>query len=93
MQISSLSGAEQTYFERIVEDCEQVLGPGIEIRDLEFDSNGDVVLRLRYRFGSADVTSEGRGETVVAAHGALRDTLVLDRLRLGFRELIDPRRS
>ena len=57
------------------------------MRGLELDSNGDVVLRLSYRLGRAEWTSEGHGETVIAAHAALRDQLVLDRLRIGVRGL------
>ena len=85
MQIPDVSEAERHYFGRVAEDCEQLLGPGIELRSLELDTNGDVVLRLTYRLGRAEWTSEGRGETVVAAHAALRDHLVLDRIRLGVR--------
>lgn len=87
MQIPEGSDAELHYFERVVEDCEWLLGPGIELRGLEVDSNGDVVLRLSYRLGRAEWTSEGHGETVIAAHAALRDQLVLDRLRIGVRAL------
>ena len=88
VQMPSVSDAEQHYFERLAEDCEELLGPGIELRGLELDANGDVVLRLRYRLGRAEWTSEGRGETVVAAHADLREQLVLDRIRLGVRALI-----
>jgi len=93
MQMPSVSDAEQHYFERVANDCEQLLGPGIELRELELDgneldANAEVVLRLRYRLGSADWTSEGHGETVVAAHAALREQLVLDRIRVGVRALV-----
>lgn len=88
MQMPNASNAEQHYFQRVAEDCMQLLGPGIELRGLEVDGNGDVVLRLSYRLGVADWTSEGHGETVVAAHAALREQLVLDRIRLGIRALI-----
>ncbi|HEY8819483.1 MAG TPA: hypothetical protein VIM25_11785 [Candidatus Limnocylindrales bacterium] len=93
MQMPSVSDAEQHYFERVANDCEQLLGPGIELRELELDgneldANPEVVLRLRYRLGAADWTSEGHGETVVAAHAALREQLVLDRIRVGVRALV-----
>ena len=88
MQMPNASDAEQQYFQRVAEDCEQLLGPGIELRGLELDANAEVVLRLSYRLGPADWTSEGHGETVVAAHAALREQLVLDRIRLGIRALI-----
>jgi hypothetical protein len=60
---------------------------GLGDAGLELDANGDVVLRLKYSLGAAVWTSEGRGETVVVAHPALLDQLVLDRLRLGFRAM------
>jgi hypothetical protein len=87
------SHAEQQYFERVAEDCEELLGPGIELRALELDANEldanrQVVLRLRYRLGVADWTSEGHGETLIAAHAALREQLVLDRIRVGLRALV-----
>lgn len=87
MQMPDVSDAEEQYFERVVEDCERLLGSGIELRGLELHGDPDVVLRLTYRLGPVDWTSEGRGETVVAAHAALRDQLVLDRIRLGVRAM------
>jgi hypothetical protein len=93
MQMPIGSEAEQHYFARVAEDCEDVLGPGIELRSLEVDANEltanvEVILRLRYRLGVADWTSEGHGETLIAAHAALREQLVLDRIRVGVRALV-----
>ncbi len=51
MQTPDASDAEEMYFQRVVEDCERLLGSGIELRGLELDANGDVVLRLRYSLG------------------------------------------
>ena len=79
------TAAERLYFERVAEDCEQLLGPEIELHALEVAADRDVVLRCKYRLGKADWVSEGRGDTVIEAHAALRDALVLDRLRLGWR--------
>jgi hypothetical protein len=87
MQVQSVTDADQRYLQRVAEDCERMLGPGIELQCLELGTNEDVVLRLSYRLGPADWTSEGRGETVVAAHAALREQLILDRIRLGVRAL------
>jgi hypothetical protein len=92
MQMPDVSDADRCYFQRVAEDCEQLLGPGIELRGLDLEANGDVVLRLSYRLGPADWTSEGHGETVVAAHAALREQLVLDRIRLGVRALVRQQR-
>jgi hypothetical protein len=83
-----VSNAEEYYLQRVAEDCGQLLGPGIELRGLELVANADVILRLSYGLGPADWTSEGHGETVIAAHAALREQLVLDRIRLGVRALI-----
>ena len=85
-----LSVADQEYFDHIAQDCAQRLGPGIELEDLALHDDGEVVLRLRYRLGAETWTSEGRGETVVAAHAALRDQLVLDRIGVGVRALTLP---
>lgn len=87
MQVSSVSDADQRYLWRVAEDCEQLLGSGIELCNLELGTNADVVLRLTYRLGSVDWTSEGRGKTVVAAHADLRRRIVLDRIRLGVKVL------
>jgi hypothetical protein len=81
------SDADRLYFQRVAEDCEQLLGPGIELDALDVDENGEVVLRMSYRLGPAEWTTEGRGETVIAAHAALREQLVLDRIRIGTRAM------
>jgi hypothetical protein len=83
-----VSEADHHYIQRVAEDCEQLLGPEIELRGLELDARAEVVLRLKYRLGPAEWTSEGHGETVIAAHAALREQLVLDRIRLGVRALV-----
>lgn len=88
MKMPEVSEADQHYLGRVVKDCEQLLGSEIELRGLELDANAEVVLRLRYRLGPADWTSEGHGETVIAAHAALREQLVLDRIRLGVRAMV-----
>jgi hypothetical protein len=88
MQMPAVSEADGRYLERVVEDCEQLLGPEIELDALELDADPAVVLRLRYRLGPAKWASEGRGETVIAAHAALRETLVLDRIRIGVRAMV-----
>ena len=91
MRLPGDSEAEAHYFERVVEDCAELLGPGIELSALEVDHAVDTVLRLRYRLGPAEWISEGHGETIIAAHAALREELVLDRIRLGIRALTKAR--
>jgi hypothetical protein len=92
MRMPDATDAEQHYYQLVAEDCAQLLGPGIELDQLELDGNGDVVLRLSYRLGPVDGTSEGHGETVIAAHAALRDQLVVDRIAIGFRALFETSR-
>ena len=93
MNVPNASAAERRYLERVAEDCEGLLGPEIELRSLEVDESSGVVLRLRYALGKADWTTEGRGDTVIEAHAALRDKLVLDRIRIGVRALYKERSS
>jgi len=87
MQMPDVSDADEGYLCRVVEDCEELLGDGIELRQIEVNTNGEVVLRLSYRLGPADQTTEGRGESIIAAHAALRRQLVIDRIGLGVRAL------
>jgi len=86
-QTPVLSDADQVYCERVAADCLDLLGPGIELIGLALDRHGAVTLRLSYRLGTTDWTSEGHGPTVIAAHASLREQLVLDRIRLGVRAL------
>jgi hypothetical protein len=87
MATTQLTEAEATYLERVGDDCAELLGPGIEVGDVELDAGRVVTLRLSYRLGAAEWTSEGCGETVIAAHADLREQLVLDRIRIGIRAL------
>jgi len=87
MNVLTASAAEQLYLERVAEDCEGLLGPGIELRSIELDATSGVVLKLKYSLGKADWTSEARGETIIEAHALLREKLVLDRIRIGVRAL------
>jgi hypothetical protein len=59
----------------------------MELTGIALDRDGAVTLRLSYRLGTTDWTSEGHGPTVIAAHAALREELVLDRIRVGVRAL------
>ena len=77
-----MSEAEARYLDRVVEDCAELLGPGVDVDDLEIVADRGVVLRLRYHLGPVIWTSEGHGPTMTAAHGALRTQLVVDRIRM-----------
>jgi hypothetical protein len=85
-----VSEAEDLYLAEIGEDCERVLGPGIELIDLERQERDDAVFLIaRYRLHRRVWQSAGMGENAVAAHAALRARLLFDRIRLGFTELVD----
>jgi hypothetical protein len=87
MQVADITDADRAYLEHLADDCRLILGPEIELQNLELATNDSVVLRLRYRLGNTDWSSEGHGETIVAAHIDLRQGLVLDRIRIGVRAL------
>lgn len=82
-----ITDADERYLEQIIEDCERILGAGIDIEDVELETNGEVALHLRYRLGPLAASSVGRGTSLLAAHAALRQRLVVDRVALGFRAL------
>ena len=84
----TISDAEARYLEEIARDCELVLGAGVEIEPLELETDGDVVLHLRYRLGPVSGASDGRGPDLLAAHAELRRRLVEDRLALGFQAVV-----
>lgn len=88
MSQPTISDADERYLEEIAKDCERVLGAGVEVEPLELETNGDVVLHLRYHLGTAAGASQGRGSDLLAAHTALRQRLVEDRLALGFKALV-----
>ena len=80
-----LTEADRRYLERMVDDCAEMLGPGVDLDGFEVGEVGldsEVVIRLRYRLGTVAWSSEGHGSTVVEAHGDLRRHLVIDRLRM-----------
>ena len=86
-----VSEADARYLAQVGEDCERVLGPGVEVLEVGRDDAEQVRLVVRYRLAGAVRQSEGCGETVVAAHAELRRRLVIDRLRFGFTALVgDP---
>jgi hypothetical protein len=85
-----VSEAEGRYLAEISDDCEAVLGQGIELLALEREQrDGGVRLIARYRLNDRTWESEAFAENVVAAHAALRGRLLIDRIRLGFSEYVD----
>jgi hypothetical protein len=85
-----VSEAEDRYLAEISDDCEAVLGGGIELLAMEKEQrDGGVRLIARYRLRSRMWVSDATAENVVAAHAALRVRLLIDRIRLGFSEYVD----
>jgi hypothetical protein len=82
--------ADVAYLDRIREDCERILGTGVQVADLVWDKGDPVTLTLRYQMGPVQATTVADGESVIAAHAALRQRLVEDRLRLGLDALTRP---
>jgi hypothetical protein len=48
-------------------------------------------MTVTYRLDGWEGVSSATSESVVGAHAALREALVIDRLRLGFSAATDPR--
>lgn len=88
MLTPELDDADRRFLERVAEDCEELLGGEIRLRDLAVIRDGGTVIRARYALGAQEATTEGRGESLIDAHADLRARLVADRLRLGARTLI-----
>ena len=85
-----MSEADDRYLGEIIADCERVLGPDIELLGLDREeADASVRLVARYQLDGWEGESAVIGETIVAAHAALRPQLVVDRLRLGFSILAD----
>ncbi len=85
-----MSDAEDRYLAKVIEDCELILGRGIELVGFEREDGQEIRLVVRYRLGDTTWVSTGTGDTVIAAHADLRPRLVFDRLRLGFTAMTDP---
>jgi hypothetical protein len=81
--------SETRYLDAILTDVEPLLGPGVVVESIEReDDEALCCLSLRYRLGSAAGTSQGVGESVVAAHAALREAVIEDRIGLSLRALV-----
>ena len=88
----SMSEAEQRYVEAVADDCRRILGPGMELLDLAIDEGPLAAsMAVTYRLDGWEGVSSASGESVVAAHAALREALVVDRIKLGFSVATDPR--
>jgi hypothetical protein len=77
------SEADERYPAEIRADCANLMGAGAELLDLHRDpTDTGVKLVARIRIGDAEGQSAGMGESMLAAHSALRTQIVLDRIRL-----------
>ena len=89
----ALTEAESQYLEAIAADCRLILGGGVELLDLTIDDRATpATIGATYRLDGWEGETAVSGETVIEAHAALREALVLDRLKLGFSVTTDPRR-
>ena len=87
-----MSEADDRYLSEVGQDCETVLGRGIEFLALEREQlDGAIRLVARYRLNDRAWESDAIGENVIAAHAALRVQLLIDRIRMGFTEFVDRR--
>jgi hypothetical protein len=91
MSVPSLDDADRRFLERVAEDCQELLGGQIELRELSISRDDMTVIRARYRLAEEEATTEGRGESLIEAHAGLREQLVVDRIRLGAQALIQRR--
>ena len=90
--VEILDDAEATYLAAVRCDCERCLGPGSAVVDLRRETVAvGVRLVVRYRLDGIERETAGEGSTAVAAHAALRRTIVIDRLRYGFETLVESR--
>jgi hypothetical protein len=92
MAESVVTEAEARYLEEIADDCERCLGPETMLLGIEW-TLGDAgpVLVLQYRLGEHERESRGTGATILAAHEDLRAQILVDRLRYGLADLVEPR--
>jgi hypothetical protein len=92
MDERQVTEAQARYLEAMAEDCHRILGPGMDLVDLAIDDDASgTTVTVTYRLDGWQGETVVRGETVVEAHAALREALVVDRLKLGFSVSTDPR--
>lgn len=83
------SEADARYLAEIRADVGSWVGRGATLLDLRCEpAEGGVRLVARYRLGARERESSAAGESVYAAHTALRATILFDRLRFGFEDAV-----
>ncbi len=82
------SDADARHLDAIADDVRGILGNEVDLVSLEPDETaGGIVLLARYRLGEFTDVSLGAGPSLLAAHGALREQLVADRIGIGLAAL------
>ena len=88
-RVTSISEADEQYLTEIAGDCLVQLGTGAELVSLSQEISQSVVrVRLRYRIGGREHETVASGASLLDAHRALREAILVDRIRFGFNELI-----
>jgi hypothetical protein len=89
-QIDTRTEGEARYLSEIREDCRACLGPGADLLDVRREPTPDGVrLVAVYRLGGRERASVAAGETMLAAHTALRARILVDRIRFGYADLLE----
>ncbi len=90
-ELPAVDDAHGQYLAEIARDCERELGPGADLIDLGYrPERGRVQLELTYALAGDEWLTTAEGETLVEAHHALLEAIVVDRLRAGFTALVEP---
>jgi hypothetical protein len=83
-----LSEADARYLDAIADDVRGILGNEVDLVSLEPDATSEgIVLLARYQLGEFTHASLGAGPSLLAAHAALRQQIVADRIGIGLAAL------
>jgi hypothetical protein len=87
-----ISEADDRYLAEITADCASWLGPGAVLHELRSEpTETGVRLVARYRLEGREHESAGAGESILAAHVALRERMLFDRIGIGLETVVDAR--
>jgi hypothetical protein len=85
------SEADERYLRDIRTDCAGWLGAGAELVDVRRQAtHAGVTLVARVRFGNREGESSRVGDSLLAAHSALRAQILIDRIRFGLSAIVQP---
>lgn len=89
MLLRGLDDATTRHLESVAEDIRGLLGEGVDLQELVAAVEPNAALiSARYQLGDATGESVGSGENLIEAHAQLRAAIVVDRIGLGFRNLV-----